>query len=219
MCFSAEASFTAAAVLTVTGIVTLRTTTSPVQFCFALIPLLFAIQQFSEGFIWLYLKHEIGSQFLFAISKKTFLIFAFLIWPIWIPLSFLLIEPKNSRRLLLWFNLFIGLGLSILYITYVKNQEMSVLVVKNSIQYRGEFPHPNLLTILYVTSVLLPIFISSLKNVWIFGILIAIAYLIAEYFYAATFFSVWCFFSAIVSLTIYKIMKENQYSLEEKPRF
>ena len=59
-------------------------------------------------------------------------------------------------------------------------------------------------------------FLSSLRHAWIFGILVAIAYVIAEYFYVATFISVWCFFAAIVSLFIYKILRDNQYLAKDK---
>ena len=53
MCFSAAASFTAGAVLTGIGVATLRKVEHPTYYLFASIPLLFAVQQFSEGVLWL----------------------------------------------------------------------------------------------------------------------------------------------------------------------
>ena len=56
MCFSPTASFSASAALAVIGILTLKKTSAPHQFLFAYIPLIFASQQFIEGFLWLLLS-------------------------------------------------------------------------------------------------------------------------------------------------------------------
>ena len=53
MCFSATASVSAGAVLLGIGTLTLKAANRPREFPFAAIPMLFAIQQLSEGVIWL----------------------------------------------------------------------------------------------------------------------------------------------------------------------
>lgn len=213
MCFSTEASFTAAFFLGAAGGLTLKSTSSRSQFFVAAIPLLFAIQQFSEGLIWLYLSRHIGSYDLFINAERSFLTFAFLIWPIWIPLSFALIEPITWRRTLLFINLYCGLALSLLNLTYARKEEISVQIINHSLQYVGYLPKQGMI---YPLIVILPLFLSSLKYVWIYGLLIVIGFAFADYYYAATFTSVWCFFAAIVSLFVYKIVKDNQFSLEKK---
>jgi hypothetical protein len=52
MCFSARASFSAGAVLLGLGALTLKSVKRPRELTFAAIPLLFAIQQLSEGVIF-----------------------------------------------------------------------------------------------------------------------------------------------------------------------
>ena len=52
MCFSATASFTAGGVLLGLGTLTLRSARRSREVSFAAIPLLFAVQQLSEGIIW-----------------------------------------------------------------------------------------------------------------------------------------------------------------------
>ena len=56
MCFSAGASFAGGAVLSVVGIATQGKVRKPKQRLFAVIPLLFALQQFAEGILWITLK-------------------------------------------------------------------------------------------------------------------------------------------------------------------
>ena len=51
MCFSATASFIAGTTLSVVGVATLRKTEARTELPFAMIPLLFGIQQLIEGVI------------------------------------------------------------------------------------------------------------------------------------------------------------------------
>lgn len=213
MCFSTEASFTAALVLGSTGAVTLKNCSSRSQFFLTAIPFLFALQQFSEGLIWLHFSQGIESPSLFFSGQRAFLIFAFLVWPIWIPLSLAVIERQPWRRNLLYLNLACGAGLSLVNLTYGLHQDISVQVVNHSLHYSGQVPSQ---TYLYPLIVLLPCFLSSLKHINIFGLLTVISYLTADYYYEENFVSVWCFFAAIVSLFIYKIVKDNQTAAEKE---
>lgn len=210
MCFSTEASFTAALILGVSGGVMMKKVSSRSLLFLASLPLLFGLQQLSEGLIWLHLSQHIGSNTLFINSQRAFLAFSFFIWPIWIPLSLALVESIHWRRYLLFINLCCGLALALLNLSYAVKEEISVQVVNHSLQYIGHIPEQ---AFIYPLIILLPMFLSSLKNVWIFGILIVLGYVIADYFYATTFVSVWCFFAAIVSLFIYKILRDNEFIL------
>jgi hypothetical protein len=206
MCFSTEASFTAALVLAITGSLTLKNNSLRPQFFLAAIPLLFALQQLSEGFVWLHISKNIGSDALFYNAQRAFLTFAFLVWPIWIPLSLAMVEAVPWRRFVLILILYAGVILSLLNLSYAMKHDISVQVVNHSLHYSVKVPPQ---AAIYPLIVLLPCFISNLKKLKLFGILIVIGYLIAAYFYKMTFVSVWCFFAAIVSLLVYKILKEN----------
>ncbi len=61
MCFSPEADFTAAAVVGVVGVATLRLVREPRDLLIAALPLLFALHQFVEGFVWLGLQGDVSS--------------------------------------------------------------------------------------------------------------------------------------------------------------
>jgi hypothetical protein len=56
MCFSAEASFAGGAVITAVGVATVVKSRQPEQKLFSTIPLLFGLQQFAEGALWITLK-------------------------------------------------------------------------------------------------------------------------------------------------------------------
>ena len=59
MCFSATASFAAGTALSAVGGLTLRKSQGKVELPLALVPLLFGVQQFSEGFLWLSLGGDL----------------------------------------------------------------------------------------------------------------------------------------------------------------
>ncbi len=58
MCFSPEASFTASAVITTVGIISLKKSQNTESKIMACIPLFFGLQQFAEGVVWLSLLYE-----------------------------------------------------------------------------------------------------------------------------------------------------------------
>jgi hypothetical protein len=53
MCFSASASFIAGGSLSAVGVATLKQTKARTELPLAMIPLLFGVQQLTEGVIWL----------------------------------------------------------------------------------------------------------------------------------------------------------------------
>lgn len=207
MCFSSEASFTAAVLLGAIGSATLKINNSKSFLFLAAIPILFSIQQLSEGLVWLNLDQHIFSAETALVAQSLYLFLAFFIWPIWIPLSLALTEKTLWRRNLMYAVLGCGIVLSILNLTYALNQNITVRIIDHSLQYSGRVPDQ---AIIYPLIILIPIFLSSLKHMWIYGGLITLAYLIADYSYSTNFVSVWCFFAAIVSLSLYKIIKDNQ---------
>jgi hypothetical protein len=72
VCFSATANFAGSAVLGTAGVVTLTKVKHRRELLFAALPLLFAIHQFIEGFVWLGLDgilspavaHDMGAAFM-----------------------------------------------------------------------------------------------------------------------------------------------------------
>ena len=70
MCVSATTSFVAAGGIAVVGLATLRHVDHPRLVLFAAMPLLFALQQFTEGFVWLGLEGKVGD---LVLQHSTFL--------------------------------------------------------------------------------------------------------------------------------------------------
>ena len=88
MCFSATASFSAGAFLLGLGTITLKSARLPRELPFAAIPLLFAIQQLSEGVIWLTFRH--GAPQLNVVMTYVYSFFSHVLGPVYVPVAVLL---------------------------------------------------------------------------------------------------------------------------------
>jgi len=218
MCFSASASFGAAVVLSVIGVASIKKAQQPNEKAFAAIPLIFAVQQVFEGFIWLADQNP-AFQFMQPLSTYAFLIFAQIVWPVWIPFSILLLDKtekyKKIRQVLL------GVGsISSLYLTYcLINYPVIGKVEGYHIAYIQNYPEQlNYLSgFIYMIATVLPPFFTSIKRLWILGAAIFVSYLITALFYEDYIVSVWCFFAAVISAFVLVIIYQtNQNSKGEK---
>lgn len=207
MCFSATASFGSAAILAVIGIATVRKTTSRKQVAFAGLPFIFAIQQLAEGFVWVSLTNNAFAEWQEPASN-LFLIFALVLWPIWIPLSILLLEKNYQRKSILYFLLAIGI-LVAGYFSYSLLTFPVMAVIENShIFYHVEYPG-SLITsgnLMYGLATILPTFISSARRIWLLGVCVILSYMATRIFFPEHIISVWCYFAALISCVVYWII-------------
>ncbi len=214
LCFSAEASFTAAILLAVLGYATILETTKRRELLLASIPILFAVQQFSEGVLWVCLNAGYYPSVIASLAKWVFLFFAFVNWPIWLPLTLYLVEPRRIQKSIILFSLAIGLVFVIWNLVLALGAPETVEIVQNSIQYSAyETSSPSVfltLRILYILAVLIPCLASSYRYMWAFGLIVAATFVCAEYFYHAVFTSVWCFFAAVTSASLFVVLRKNR---------
>lgn len=209
MCFSANASFIAGAVLTVVGIASVSQVKKPVHLVFASIPLFFAIQQICEGFVWLSLSRTAFSDW-HTLAKYAFLIFAQVIWPFWIPLSFLSIEPNPKRRKIIRYFLFAGITVSIILCCRLLFFPAVAAIDGCHISYQiGASKLMRIVVgILYISSIVVAPFFSSWKNAMILAVANVVSLVVTHVFYEAYLVSVWCFFAAVQSILVFMVIRE-----------
>ena len=201
MCFSATASFSAGAFLLGIGALTLRSARRPRERMFAAIPLLFAVQQLTEGVIWMTFRYEAPQ--INRVMTQVYAFFSHVLWPAWIPLAVLLMEvPERRHRVLL---AFAGAGAAVAaYLLYVL---VAFPPVSQPTGQHVEYLSPHFFAAEVMTVYLLATTVSPLLSthgvVKIFGVLALLSFGAAYYFYAAWFISVWCFFAALLSVVIY----------------
>jgi hypothetical protein len=211
MCFSAEASFGAAVVLTTVGVIAIKKTEKKDLQFLAVIPVLFGVQQFLEGFVWLSATYESLSGFL-KFSTYAFIFFAWMIWPIYIPFTIWKLEKQTIRKKILLVFVLIGL-LEISIFAYVMlrygiHAEVQELCINYRIGIESESAW--IIALVYLILTTFSHFISSSRKIWILGIVNIIAYCITKIYFQDHVISVWCFFAAISSLIILWIITSTR---------
>jgi len=209
MCFSAQASFTSGVVLTAIGIATLSKVRKPEQKLFAVIPILFAFQQFAEGVLWVTLRSG-GYERLQDVATHIFLVTALIIWPVMVPLSVWFIEGVKTRRKILVGLILAGGVVSIFYAICLLSFNVYPEIQSFHMVYVNNFPGAPLGIGLffYAAATIAPLFVSSVRRMWPFGLLIATSFIVTGLFYAEYLTSVWCFFAALISVSIYWVLIE-----------
>ena len=211
MCFSAGASFAGSLVISAVGVATVRKVRKPTQRLFAGIPFLFGFQQFAEGVLWITLRSG-GHDWLQNAATYIFLITAMVIWPVMIPLSMWFMEEGKKRKKILAGLIVTGGIVSIFYAFCFISYDVTSRINGFHIQYFDEFPRTlvTIASVFYPVSTVAPLFVSSVRRMWLFGILITVSWLVTGIFFAQYLTSVWCFFAALISVAIYWILHESE---------
>jgi hypothetical protein len=199
MCFSATASFVAGGGLGAAGAATLSTAKTRSTIPLAAMPLLFGLQQTAEGLIWL----TGGRPALQGAAAFAYVMFSHVLWPTYVPLAVMLIEPTGRRRQVLKGFVVFGVALSIWLFTYIVQGPVTASLGARGVVYDMHLPSIPYGLAAYVFVTCVACLISSHKFIRVFGIALIGALAIALWSYLQTFYSVWCFFAAILSGIIY----------------
>lgn len=212
MCFGAEASFIASGSLATIGIITLRETESKPKPLLATLPLLFALHQALEGALWLQLKHGHNALVQRGLTV-SFLVIAFLIWPVFSPLTVYTLEPEAKRRR--WMAYCVALGAIVAaYLSYfLAVGPATAEIVSCSIAYDAEVSGPRTLLFLYLIAVFGPYFLSSYRELPLMGALNTVLFGLTFYYYFETLISLWCFFAAVLSGMILIFFRRHRRDL------
>jgi hypothetical protein len=211
MCFSATASFVAGGVLMATGAAAIKVCQNKKHIPFASIPLLFGVQQVSEGFLWLALEKQQYSHWE-SNSTYFFLFFAQILWPFWVSFSIRLMElsPRIKQRLnfILWIGIIASTYLGYCLLNYNPKASISGYHIRYDLNFPFYFVWYS--GLFYFIPTVIPTLISSIKNMKYLGLVILISFVISKLFYNEHLISIWCYFAAVLSSIVYLIIKRTQ---------
>jgi len=201
VCFSAAANFTGSGVLGAIGVLTLTRVKHRRELLFASLPTLFAIHQFTEGFVWLGLDGVLSPGVTHAMAA-AFMLYAQGLLPFLLPLSVLLFEPDaRSRRRMLPF-LVVGC-LTGLYILWALAAYPTQTFIKaNSIVYINPATNNTAVAVLYVIATCGSLLFSKVRDMVIFGLANLTILLVVMAVKRYAFTSLWCAYAAIASVII-----------------
>jgi hypothetical protein len=219
MCFSATASFTVgAALVPAAAYCTRQALRKDGRFLpLAVVPFFFAVQQFTEGLVWIGLEHEDPA--LIQAASVAYLFFAMAFWPFWIPLSFLCSESRRGLAWALGVVMVLGLAWTWLYLPILLSPGtyLTTEVFQHSIRYViGDIAGYSLASRWawrtgYLVIIVVPIAIGCTRGQTngrdtavsvAGGAALVASFVVAYYLYMQVFVSVWCFFAAVLALML-----------------
>jgi hypothetical protein len=201
MCFSATANFVGSGVLGGIGVVTLTKVKHRRELLFAALPTLFAVHQFTEGFVWLGLDGDLSPGVTHAMAA-AFMLYAQGLLPFLLPLSVFLFEPdgKGRRRMLPF--LALGTGTTLYILWALTAYQLQVFERGNSIVYINQATNNMTVAVLYVIATCGSLFFSMIRPMVVFGAANLLILLVVMEFKRYAFTSLWCAYAAIASVII-----------------
>jgi len=207
--YFAVLNFTLSGAIGLVGILTLRKVSTPNEVVFALLPLLFALHQFDEGFVWLGVGGHIEKKAL-DLAAGIFIYYAQGLLPFLVPLAVWLIEKKRWRKNILGILTLLGLALAVYTMYGLATVPSSVTVVNNTLYYKNPWTANYYDAIIYIITTCGSLMLSSSISVALFGVLNLIGLTLIYLWRPYGFTSLWCLYAAVISGLLYFYFVERR---------
>ena len=201
MCFSPTADFVAAAVLAPVGVLAAREIRRPQELLIGLLPLGFALHQFTEGFVWLGTEGKVSGG-VEHVAVVLYLLFAQVLLPLLVPLGIILMEPSAERRRWMYPLMGIGVAVAVRFAWILATHPVGAVPLSHTMAYRSDTQIGPWVTAGYILATIGPTLLSSRPYLRAFGVAILIGLVWASVIRYEAVTSVWCVFAALVSVLI-----------------
>ncbi len=187
----------------------------------AALPVLFGLQQFSEGLVWIAGAQEYSNWV--ERASLAYMFFSWLAWPVWVPVSAYFLEPTKRKPFYLGFAVAGGMLGAVQYIPYFAHDGwLTTRFLPYAISYEGiellDYITTREVTYaIYVAVVIGPLLLSSVRDVKIFGLLVFLVLSITYFFFSYAYISVFCFGGALMSLYLVWMVFDGRQRLRIDP--
>jgi hypothetical protein len=197
----------------------LRESKTGTQRTIALMPILFGVQQGAEGVLWLSLLHPEHGH-LKQVAMYTFLTFAELVWPLYVPLITLLAEPDRQRKKLIGFLLCFGVALVLSLIYGMAAYPVDASLREGHIYYDLQYSLTGYwyFGLLYFLPTIVAPLLSHYRLFVLLGFALLVSYVVSRVFYNPYVVSIWCYFATVVSAIAFAIVRKMKEEVLESVR-
>src|ERR1700693_1903339 len=200
MCFSAEADLCTGIVVGAVGIDALRHIRKPHQIALAATPILFAVHEVDESFVWWGLHGQVA----FPVEHAAIYIFlavAFVL-PFWVPFAMLGVETKIHRRQLMGALLVVGTVTTVALLVAIVRAPVGASIDGSHIAYSADICYAGILIALYIVATCGSCLVASNGWLVLLGLANLGAVIALGWITFTGFTSLWCAWAALTSVAI-----------------
>lgn len=199
MCFSAQADLVGGVVLGAIGIDTLRHVGERREYlALAALPLMFAGHQLVEAFVWWDLQGHL-SDTVADIATWLYLLFAFVLLPVYVPVAVLVAEPSGQRRKLIRWSVVVGGIVSVLLLATMVRGSVTASLDDWHIRYGTGIDAAVPIVGAYIVATCGALLLSTNRILVRFGLVNLVAVVVIAIFVVEGFASLWCAWAAVAS--------------------
>jgi len=176
----------------------------------ATLPLLLGAHQVIEALVWFGLQGRVPHD-VERVALWSYLLIAFVVLPIFVPLAVLSNEPLRRRRWAMAPLVAVGVGVAGTLLAAMVRGPVSVKLRPYHLAYGIDLSHGGVIVGLYVLAVCGTLLLSSRRRVVTFGIVNLVAVGIIAWLTIDGFASVWCGWAAISSGAIALHMRVGEF--------
>jgi hypothetical protein len=202
MCFAPEADAVVGGIILAVGVDALRHVGSPKQIPLAALPLLFGLHQVTEAFVWWGLQGHV-SESVERVAVWIWLLFAFVVLPVLLPIAVDLVESSRVRRRVIGACAGIGLVVAVALGIGIFGGAVNAHIRGHCISYNVDaLRNGGQWTVLYVIAACGALLASSHRALAALGGMNLVVTPLLMWLTVSGFVSLWCFWAAIASIVI-----------------
>jgi hypothetical protein len=164
----------------------------------AALPLLLAAHQLDEAFVWWGLQGHVAAS-VGHVATWIYLLFAFVLLPVYVPIAVLAIEPPGRRRWAIGAFIALGTVVSVVLLMAMIRGPVSAELGHLHVSYHTGLEAGWLIVAAYVVATCGSLVFSGYRDVASFGIVNLIAVAVLSRITLDGFASLWCAWAAVTS--------------------
>jgi hypothetical protein len=199
VCFSPEGDLAGGLVVTTIGIDACRHLRGRTNYLLlAATPLVLGAHQIDESLVWWSLQGHVP-HLAGRIAMWIYLVIAFVVVPILVPLAILRLQPTASRQLVIAPFVVLGAAVAADLLATMLRGPVTVKLGSYHLAYSIGLKHGLVVIGLYIVATCGSLLFSGYRHILIFGLANVVAVAILARLTADGFASLWCFYAALAS--------------------
>lgn len=200
MCFSATADLAAGVVVSAIGVDALRHARLPSQWLLASLPVVLAVHEIIEAFVWWRLEGHVSAA-VGRFATMAYLILAFGVLPVLVPAAVGALEPRPVGRRMVVF-IVLGAAVACVLLYSVLRGPVVTTIQGHHISYEVDLYRGGILVALYVMATCGSLLASNHRHVRWFGVVNLVVVVALVLIDKTAFISLWCAWAALTSVCI-----------------